>query len=340
MGRSMNDAVDLVAIAAAAEHKELSAGQLSAGARLAQARVAQGFSLEQIEAHLKWSPRQIAEIEAGNYSVFPDMASVRGFVRSYAKYLKVDPAPLLAELAGELPRHPVKAIDRPQLDMPFSTGRLPWLGKEHHNSQKIAALLSLVFLCLVALFVYRTEVLGLASAVLPAKAAKTGVSQEPAPIGKEVAPAEVKPAAVATTPQATVAAATTVMQKLEASKSDEATGPAAVAPVASAPERVVPLEKVPVAEAKKAEVVPVAPIAPGSALVLTFRQDSWLQLRRSNGSVMIARLFKAGSEQTIDVSEPMTMVLGNAPGVDVRLRGVAVALPAQPGTNVVNVNIK
>ena len=333
----MNDAVDLVAIAAAAEQKERSADPLSVGARLAQARVEQGFSLEQIEAHLKWSPRQIGEIEAGNYSVFSDMASVRGFVRSYAKYLKVDPTPLLAELAGELPRHPVKAIDRPQLDMPFSTGRLPWLGKEHHNTQKVAALLSLVFLCLVALFVYRAELITLANTVLPAKAVKSTSGQEPAPLKSEVAQTEIKPAAPTST-QPPEPAATTVMQKLEASRADESTRQAAPAPGAT--ERVVPVEKSSPAEAKNPETVPAAAIAPGSALDLTFRQDSWLQIRRSNGSVMIARLFKAGSTQTIDVTEPMTMVLGNAPGVDVRLRGEAVALPAQPGSNVVNVNIK
>lgn len=334
----MTDAVDLMAALAVAGPSESPSVKLSVGARLAQARVAQGFSLEQIAGHLKWTPRQIAEIEASNYAVFSDMASVRGFVRSYAKYLKVDPTPLFAELAGEAQKHPVKAIDRPQLDMPFSDGRLPWLGKAHHNTQKIAAIVSLVFLCLLALFVYRTEVLALVGVVLPAKNSQ---SIESGQAVAAQAPHQIEVRANAG-PDSTalVAAENTVVQRAALSAQPpvivaEPVSPAAQVAVA------VPVKTQTVSAPLPVTVPVIAPVTtPANMLVLKFKQDSWLQIRNGNGAVMIARVFKAGSEQTIDVTEPMALVIGNAPGVDVRLRGESVALPAQIGSNVVTLNIK
>ena len=75
-------------------------------------------------------------------------------------------------------------------------------------------------------------------------------------------------------------------------------------------------------------------------LSLNFRQDSWLQIKRADGSILISHLYKAGSEETIPVAEPLSLVIGNAPGVDAKLRGQKLILPAQPGSNVANLSVK
>lgn len=67
----------------------------SPGARLAAARNAAGWTVEQIAAQLKITRHQILAIEADDYSALPAPAIVRGFVRAYAKLLKMDSAPLL-----------------------------------------------------------------------------------------------------------------------------------------------------------------------------------------------------------------------------------------------------
>lgn len=313
----MTDVDDFPAVQAVSEQ---SGSKSLAGAKLAEARVAQGFSLEQIAAYLKWTPRQITEIEAGNYTVFSDMASVRGFVRSYAKYLKVDPTPLLVELADAAQKNPAKVVDRPQLDMPFSNGRLPWLGKPHHNTQKIVALLSLALLCLVALFVYRADLMAVARSVWPTTTPKPLGSQPVLPVKSEIP----------------LSAQTVVSMNAPTPTPTQVPQSAPVTPAAAL------VAAAPATKASPAQVAPHGAAAPVAAnpLVLSFKQDSWLQIRRSNGSILVAKLFRAGAQESIDVSEPLALVIGNAPGVDARLRGELLALPAQPGSNVVTVNIK
>lgn len=73
------------------------AGRLSSspGARLAAARNAAGWTVEQVAAQLKITRHQVLAIEADDYNSLPAPAIIRGFVRTYAKLLRIDSAPLL-----------------------------------------------------------------------------------------------------------------------------------------------------------------------------------------------------------------------------------------------------
>ncbi|MET3117132.1 transcriptional regulator with XRE-family HTH domain [Undibacterium sp. GrIS 1.8] len=67
----------------------------SPGAKLAAARNALGWSVPQVASQLKMAPRQIISIEADDYASLPEPAIVRGFIRAYAKLLKLDPVPII-----------------------------------------------------------------------------------------------------------------------------------------------------------------------------------------------------------------------------------------------------
>lgn len=71
---------------------------LSVGAVLREAREQLGLSVADVESRLKFASRQIEALEADNFSRLPEISFVRRFVRSYAKLLQLDPAPLLASL--------------------------------------------------------------------------------------------------------------------------------------------------------------------------------------------------------------------------------------------------
>jgi len=135
-------------------------GVASVGAQLLLARTKQNLSIEQIADQLKWSLRQIAAIEAGNYAIFHDSSSVRGFVRAYAKIVKLDAALLLGQLSIELAQIPtqfsVNALDKRLLDTPFPAARMPWL-ERRHRSYRILAGLFLLIGCLVVLLVFWAE---------------------------------------------------------------------------------------------------------------------------------------------------------------------------------------
>src|SRR5258706_1497730 len=75
----------------------------SFGAALSQERERQGRSISEIAACLRLHPRQIAALEQEQLQELPEPAFVRGFVRNYARELRLAPEALLAQLNARLP---------------------------------------------------------------------------------------------------------------------------------------------------------------------------------------------------------------------------------------------
>jgi cytoskeleton protein RodZ len=74
-------------------------GQL--GDTLRERRVSLGISLDTAEADTKIRGRLIQALEEGDYLKLPNPGYVRGYVSSYARYLELDPIPLLAMYRAE-----------------------------------------------------------------------------------------------------------------------------------------------------------------------------------------------------------------------------------------------
>ncbi|HKB61206.1 MAG TPA: helix-turn-helix domain-containing protein, partial [Gallionellaceae bacterium] len=73
---------------------------LDVGAILREARESAGMSVEEVAGRIKFAPRQIVALESGDYAQLPEMAFIRGFVRSYARMLELDDKALLSALPG------------------------------------------------------------------------------------------------------------------------------------------------------------------------------------------------------------------------------------------------
>lgn len=78
------------------------------GSQLRQAREAAHLSRHEVAQALKFSVRQIEALEADNYGALPGATMVRGFVRSYARLLKLEAAPLLGQLEPVMPNMPAE----------------------------------------------------------------------------------------------------------------------------------------------------------------------------------------------------------------------------------------
>jgi cytoskeleton protein RodZ len=70
----------------------------SAGKILSDSRVLQGLSIADVAGRIKFAPRQVEALEADNYAQLPELAFVRGFVRSYARLLHLDETEILKAL--------------------------------------------------------------------------------------------------------------------------------------------------------------------------------------------------------------------------------------------------
>ncbi len=74
----------------------------SVGEQLKAAREKQGLSIAQVAERTKLRSDHVRALEEGDYDVFAAPVYVRGFVRSYAILLRLEPAGILTDLEAEL----------------------------------------------------------------------------------------------------------------------------------------------------------------------------------------------------------------------------------------------
>jgi len=67
---------------------------------LREARENKGLTLEDVQGHTRINARYLAALEAGQYSALPTPVHSRGFLRNYARFLGLDPQPLLERYAA------------------------------------------------------------------------------------------------------------------------------------------------------------------------------------------------------------------------------------------------
>lgn len=283
----------------------LSLASLSLGGQLAAQREALGLSVEQAASQMNLAPRQVKALEADNFAALPGMASTRGFIRSYAKLLKIAPEPLLAMLADADESALAEPVTmRRALSTPFSAdSRVPIMGS-HGGVKWKNVLIPAVLLVL----------LGLAGSVQQGWLHLPGMANKDALANQAGTDAKAPDAGVAE--QAGAAAAAS-----PGFKEDPALAPT-------------------LANQVKNEVVEPPPIP----LLLKFREDSWIEVRRNDSdtrnAVITAHVAKAGTTERYDQTDARSLTIGNAGGVDVFVNGQAIDLKPNANGNVVRVNLQ
>jgi len=94
--------------------------------QLRQAREAQKISVEKVAEITKFRTDHIRSVEDGNYNCFSAQVYVRGFVRTYAKLLKLDIPQMMSALDAELGksekfRDPPPLVERQRTIVDFLT---------------------------------------------------------------------------------------------------------------------------------------------------------------------------------------------------------------------------
>ncbi|WP_306798489.1 helix-turn-helix domain-containing protein [Janthinobacterium sp. FW305-128] len=307
-----------------------------AGAQLKAQREALGWPVEQVADQLKLAPRQVIALEEGDMAALPNVAVVRGFVRAYAKVVRLDAAPLVAMIEV----HPAPAQDpaapaRREISATFSESRFPSMTQRSSNQTPIWIAGAVAVVVAAAFGAYK---LGYVPAsLLSAQAGKETAHAEVGPVettlikpGQDLTPVQTPSVPLISVPPPP--------------GNDTQTGaPAAAA--ASAPAAAVPPAAVPApATAATAAVTPpaaaAAPAVGANALVLKVEQDSWVEIRRPGASPLISRMVKAGSTETFDITGPATLVVGKPGVVQATLRGAKLELPTVAGGTISRVSIK
>lgn len=316
---------------------------ISVGKALREAREQLGLSVNDVANRIKFAARQIEALEADDYAQLPEAAFVRGFVRSYARLLELDPAHLVSGLPSSHTKtssvQEVKSVEIP-LPSAFSTRR--------HNiillSVGLAIALSVaIFMRMhdrapeVAEPVAKTTVQPLE---LPNITTENATGQLPGPELPASAPQPAVTAAPLPAPQQAVRAAPVQAAPQPAPQQTVRTAPAP-APVQQQP---VIAKVAPAAPATTAgsALVSEQPKVNGSehALRLEFDEDAWVEVRDGNDNILVAKMHRAGSLVRVTGKTPLSVTIGNAHAVRLFDNGKNIKLERYITADVAHVKLK
>jgi len=309
------------------------------GSLLAARRQELGMTVEQAANQLNLAPRQVQAIEEENYAALPGMASVRGFMRAYAKLLQIEPEPLLAAVA-----HETSALDealplrRALPAKPFADSRL------FPNERKRKWPLVVLGLLLLAFAAIGAEMMGWIAFLPPSVSAlmhkqaspavSSGAGPRQAPAATLAAKDAGRPESAEQRPAAT--ASESPASSVAGQGQQDASGTASATPAPS--DKAAKVDSASVDKTEAGERTSREQEKNG--LTLKLREDSWIEIRKPDNSILVSRLAKAGSVESFALDGPVLVVIGNVDGVDATLRGKPFDLKAKAKNNVARLKLK
>ncbi len=302
----------------------------SVGELLIAARERWNYSAADMARQLRLALRQVEALEANRFEALPGNTFVRGFIRNYAKAVQEDPETLLEAYENMRPQGATPHVSSQPERIEFNQRPTPkWVWYAG-----VFVLLALA-LPLGIYFALHDEEAGGKTHLSPSSAATTQTL--PAP---EI-PLAIPPQAKVSTPSG-ASAVTATADSTQSSQSRVdlmATIPAPAQAPASAPS----------ASAAPVTTGPATP-GPGTApsktsnggaqLSLKFEGDAWVEVRDQNGKKIFSQLNRAGTEQNLSATGPVSLVVGNAAQVRIAYNGKPVDLTPYIKVNVARLTLE
>lgn len=269
-----------------------SATESSTGAerpvRLREAREAAGLHIAALAAALKVPVKKLEALEAGRYDELPDMTFARALASSACRHLKIDPAPVLAQIPlGHRPQlgDATQAINAPFKGVgdPAPLNPVGWLSRP-----AVLAAIALLLGALVLLFM-------------------------PERLGSPQTDAVMPPS---TTPVAPPAVVT-----VEPSQPPAGTASAVVDATQSASTLTVATTAAPLTTTTPQASVAAQDAANAALLRITGTGESWVEVANGTGTVVARRMLTVGDVIEFSAAPPYSVVLGRADAAQVTVRG-------------------
>ena len=294
------------------------------GGALRNAREKLGLTTQEIASRLRLSYKQIEALEADNFVVLPEATIVKGFIRNYAKQLKIDAEPLLDAYNVIMPsKAPQSFTLQPSVDMKVTEYQKP-------NVLRNIFLGVLVVLGVGTWLFYQNYV------------------QKPSPVNPsaeltQTTPAELLPEAALPAAERSVEQTTTQLT-LPAAAADAASATLA-APAAPVANNLPPtsLSTNPLAPSRldKNMTLPMpSELAAGmSKLEFAATQETWVSVTDANGREIYSKTLFEGNRESIEVKLPANITVGNSLGTSLSVNGKAVDLAPYTRVNVAHIKV-
>lgn len=313
------------------------------GETLRAARTERKMTQVEIAQNLKISVAAVEGIENGFYDRLPGDTFARGYIRSYARLVGLDPNRLAVEFDRyrgiEVRERPVSGISRVAEPRRSGSGVMRWVGL-------------LVLLVLIAGLVWwydnRSEE--------ASPAAVPGGSQEGGLLDEVEVDALTLPPSIAE--QAETLTDEQLGLRSDADTVDAQTAAAIATGETAGGQAVAPAEET-IESAESADGAPSTPTSPvtaetestppaaqtaaasaGATLSMSFNANCWVQVKAVNGAVLHSRLMQPGESITLDHDGALDLVIGDRSAVQsLRYRGEPVTLPQQSQSGVARLRL-
>lgn len=283
----------------------------SPGALIRMARERRRLSQEDLAQQTKLSRATVDALERDDFGALLEPVYVRGYYRKCAKILELGEEGLIAaynrRVGPTTPRTPAKIRLSANTD-----GGGGWVAR------LVGTLLVLAALGLGAVLWYLRE-------------APMTADAPPVPEALDTAPAAESAAAASPVTELLPSTATDAAPATGGSDTSPATAsePAVAGPAAASP-----------TDANSANDESAPAVAGEGRVALRFTQTSWVRINDASGKTLLNGLMEAGQQQVVTGVVPLSVFLGNAPGVELRFEGEPVSLaPFVQDNNIARFNL-
>ena len=301
------------------------------GEELSAARVAQGLTTNDIAKQLRLSQTQIEALEGDQFSQLPEATIVKGFIRNYAKILKIPSEPLLVAYAEMVPekKHYSFVLD-PGINMKIT---------EHRQSHKTRYFLLAASILLAAgAWVFYQNYIQKPSPVNPIPEVMDALPELALPLSERIVessatsePLDIpRPTTeVAGAEPGSVGNASSDMQDSNKPKDEMLDN--------TQPEEEGVTEVVSETAEDTMEATP--PTLGKTRLKFSATQETWLSVINASGKEVYNKILYAGNQDVVDIWQPSLIVVGNAHGASLIVDGKPIDLAPYTRINVARVHL-
>lgn len=313
------------------------------GRALKRARVAQGYEISEVARTLRIRPEYLESLEEGDHARLPGRVYAIGFVRTYSNFLGLDSAVAIERFKAE-----AVTLDHAHLLPPTPPeGRVPggallfvslvgavvlygawWvMSADERRLPEIVAEVPARLQQLVDAVAQASEAVIVRlprgeAAAGPGIASAASPSVQAVPMVPQSMARPASPAPVASLPDTRPA---DDAESAEAVEDDEGSRPApeSTTQVASAPAAAPVVAALPTAPAASL-ALPAQGDAGVSRILLRAREENWVQVRDGANAPVMTRVLKPGDTLKVPDRSGLTLMTGNAGGLDILVDGEAV----------------
>lgn len=299
-----------------ANNEYLAHNRSRCGGALRTAREKHGLAVQDVASNLKISSRQIEAIEADQFANLPESTIVRGFIRNYAKLLKIEAEPLLDAYNVLVPnKEPLAFTIKPATTMKVSsykkpkTGRYIWIG--------------LFLLLALASWLFYQNYIEKPSPTLPIGGAEEleRLPQSALPAAERAQqPLEQQPINIPLPPGAT-------SELGQPGNSANAALVNLASPTESATNVALPQPE------------PAQALSGIAKLEFNANQETWINIIDETGKEIYNKTIFAGSRESVAVKPPINVTVGNAGGTTITLNNKLVDLAPHTRSNVARIKV-